>query len=51
VDGEQRYRWVISALMEIEQRLHKANRFSQLHRLADAIENHILLEPENFNQV
>jgi hypothetical protein len=34
---------------KIEQWLHKANRFSQLHRLADAIENHVLLEPENFN--
>jgi hypothetical protein len=49
VDGEQRYRWVISALMEIEQRQHKANRFSQLHRLADAFEKYVLLEPENFN--
>jgi transposase-like protein len=49
MDSEQRYRWVISALMEIEQRLHKINGFRQLHLLADAIEKHILLESHNFN--
>jgi hypothetical protein len=42
---------VISALMEIEQRLHKVNGFRQMHQLADAFEKYVLLEPENFNQV
>lgn len=49
MDSEQRYRWVISALMEIERKLHKVNGFRQLHQLADAIGKQILLEPENFN--
>jgi hypothetical protein len=51
VDSEQRYRWVISTMMEIEHRLHKLNGFRQLHQLTDTIENHILLEPENFNKI
>ena len=37
MDSEQRYRWVISALMEIEHKLHKVSGYRQLHQLADAI--------------
>lgn len=49
VDSEQRYRWVVSALMEIEHKLHKVSGFRQLHQLADAVGKQILVEPKNFN--
>jgi len=41
MDSEQRYRWVISGLIEIEHKLHRVNGYKQLHRLTDAIAKHI----------
>jgi len=41
MDSEQRSRWVISGLLEIEPRLQRVNGHKQLHRLSDAIAQHI----------
>jgi transposase-like protein len=41
MNSEQRYRWVISALLEIEKQMNKVQYYRQLHQLADAIDEEI----------
>jgi transposase-like protein len=41
MDSEQRYRWVISGLIEIEHKLFRVNNYQQLHLLSAAIAQHI----------
>jgi putative transposase len=50
VDSEQRYRWVISGLLQIEKRMTKVKNCRQLHELADIITKEVKSkEPPNFN--
>src|ERR1043165_6177645 len=46
VDSEQRYRWVICGLIEIEKRMGKVKQFAQLHELAETIYK-VVNEKEN----
>ena len=50
MNSEQRYRWVISALLEIEKQINKVQHYRQLHQLADTLNEEIKKsEPSNFN--
>jgi len=50
MDSEQRYRWVISGLLQIEKQMNKVKSSRQLHLLADVIAKEIKTkEPPNFN--
>jgi putative transposase len=51
MNSEQRYRWVISSLLEIEKNMKRVQNCRQLHQLADAIEQETrrTKQPSNFN--
>ncbi len=49
MDSEQRYRWVISGLLEIENKLHRVSGYKQLPRLTEAIAKHLSFEPISTN--
>jgi len=50
MDSEQRYRWVISGLLQIEKQMQKVKNCRQLHQLADVIAKEVKSkEPPNSN--
>ena len=50
MDSDQRYRWVISGLLQIEKQMRKVQHFRQLEDMADKIYKEIKSkEPANFN--
>jgi len=50
VDSDQRYRWVITALLQIEKRMKKVQYYRQLHHMANKIYQEIKSkQPSNFN--
>lgn len=38
VNSDQRYRWVASGLIEVEQKMRKVNNFKMLHKMREAVE-------------
>jgi len=39
VNSDQRYRWVVSGLIEVEQKMRKVNNFKMLYKMREALEN------------